>query len=240
MRLIVEEGNSGDRQMALDETMLILLSKDLIPETVRLWNFKPTTLSLGRFLAVKDWVNEEVLSQYGFPLVRRFTGGGPALHDENGEITWSVVLKGNDMMKAYQLISKALIHALSKFGLKGEFSPINDVIVEGKKIVGMAGAIKRNSILVHGTFMYDTNLEYMKVIKSPKVKEVERGEAKARVTTLSILLGYKVSRKEALNALIEGFESIFNLEDGELTDLEKDISESLRFKYTNPQWTYLR
>ncbi len=48
MRLIIEGGNSGDRQMALDEAMLILLSQGLIEETVRLWNFSPTTLTLGR------------------------------------------------------------------------------------------------------------------------------------------------------------------------------------------------
>ena len=240
MRLIIEGGNSGDRQMALDEAMLILLSQDLIEETVRLWNFSPTTLTLGRFLAVKDWVNEEELNKLRIPLVRRFTGGGPALHDENGEITWSVAIKGDDMVKVYKKVSEALIIALSKFGLKGEFVPINDVIVNGKKVVGMAGAIRRGAILVHGTFMYATNLEFMNVIKSPKVKEVQRGTPKARVTTISELLGYKVSRSEALNSLIEGFSSVFKLEEGELTPLESDLSEQLKWKYSNPRWTYLR
>jgi lipoate-protein ligase A len=240
MRLIIEGGNSGDRQMALDEAMLILLSQGLIEETVRLWNFSPTTLTLGRFLAVKDWVNEEELNKFKIPLVRRFTGGGPALHDENGEITWSVAVKGDDMVKVYKKVSEALTLALSKFGLKGEFAPINDVVVNGKKVVGMAGAIRRGAILVHGTFMYATNLEYMSVIKSPKVKEVQRGTPKARVTTISELLGYKVSRNEALNSLIEGFSTVFKLEEGELTPLEVDLSEQLRWKYSNPMWTYLR
>jgi lipoate-protein ligase A len=240
MRLIIEGGNSGDRQMALDEAMLILLSQGLIEETVRLWNFSPTTLTLGRFLAVKDWVNEEELNKLKIPLVRRFTGGGPALHDENGEITWSVAVKGDDMVKVYKKVSEALTLALNKFGLKGEFVPINDVVVNGKKVVGMAGAIRRGAILVHGTFMYATNLEYMGVIKSPKVKEVQRGTPKARVTTISELLGYKVSRNEALNSLIEGFSTVFKLEEGELTPLEVDLSEQLRWKYSNPMWTYLR
>lgn len=240
MRLIIEGGNPGDRQMALDETMLILLSRDLIPETVRLWSFSPTTLTIGRFLAVRDWVNEEELKRFNIPLIRRFTGGGPALHDENGEITWSVCIKGNDLMKAYEMIGKALVHAFSIFGLKAEFAPINDVVIEGKKVVGMAGAMRRGAILVHGTFMYDTNVEYMSVIKMPKAKEAQRGPAKARVATISSLLGRKVSRKEALEALIEGFSSVFKLEDGELTDLEKEISGELSYKYRSKEWTYLR
>lgn len=240
MRLIIDSFAPGERQMGLDETMLILHSQGVIPDTVRLWGFKPTTLTLGRFLAVKDWVNEDELKKFGFPLIRRFTGGGPALHDENGEITWSVVVKSNDMMSIYKTIGDALVRALSRFGLKGEFSPINDITVEGKKVVGMAGAIKRGSVLVHGTFMYATNPDYMKVIKSPKVKEEVRGSPKVRVVTISALLSSNVKKEEALEALIEGFSSVFKLEEEELTSLEIEFTEALKFKYTNPKWTYLR
>lgn len=63
MRLILEPGFPGERQMAVDETMLILLSQGVIDETVRLWNFSPTTLSIGRFLRVEDWVNLELLKE---------------------------------------------------------------------------------------------------------------------------------------------------------------------------------
>ncbi|BCU69099.1 lipoate--protein ligase family protein [Stygiolobus caldivivus] len=240
MRLIREGGNPADRQMALDETMLILLDKDIIPETVRLWNFSPTTLSIGRFLAVKDWVNEDLLAKYSIPLVRRFTGGGPALHDENGEITWTVALKVDDMMKAYRVIAEGLILAIREFGLKGEFTPINDVVIEGKKVVGMAGAMKKNAVIVHGTFMFDTNVDLMEVIKSPPVKEKERGKPKTRITTISAILGEKVSREKALGALLKGFSEVFNLEDGGLTELEYEVSNQLRWKYNNPKWNYVR
>jgi len=86
------------------------------------------------------------ITRAGIRLVRRFTGGGPALHDENGEITWTVVMKGDDMMSAYRAIGRALVKALEELGLKGEFIPINDVVVGGKKIVGMAGARRRNGV----------------------------------------------------------------------------------------------
>ena len=226
--------------MALDETMLILHSQNIIPDTVRIWGFKPTTLSIGRFLSVKDWVDEEELKRFNFPLIRRFTGGGPTLHDENGEITWTVVLHGEDLLSVYKMVSEALIKAISHFGLKASFSPINDITIDGKKVVGMAGAIKKKSILVHGTFMYATNLDFMKVIKSPKVKEEVRGEAKSRVATISSLLGYRVKKEEAIQALIEGFSSVFKLEEGSLTELEIELANSLKFKYTNEKWTYLR
>ncbi|MCI2413648.1 MAG: lipoate--protein ligase family protein [Candidatus Aramenus sp.] len=240
MRLIIEGGNPGERQMALDEAMLILASNNLVEETVRLWNFSPTTLTIGRFLAVRDWVNEEERKKLGIPLIRRFTGGGPALHDERGEVTWSVLMKGVDVMEAYRQIGSALVKAIGLLGLKAEFSPINDVTVMGKKVVGMAGAKKRDAVLVHGTFMFSTYLGYMKVIKSPEAKVKERGSPEGRVSNLSALLGSEISRREAVEALIEGFSSEFKLRDGELTELEVELSSQLKFKYTNERWTYLR
>lgn len=226
--------------MALDETMLILHSDNLVPDTVRIWCFKPTTVTIGRFLAVNDWINEEELKKQGIPLIRRFTGGGAVLHDENGELTWSIVVKGNNVEKTYELASRAIIHAIGLFGLKAEFKPVNDIIVEGKKITGMAGARKKDSILVHGTLMYNTDINKLTVLKTPKPKEAERGTPVARVTTLTRMLGYEVKREEVLKALIEGFNTILSLEDSKLIELELELTKQLKYKYSNPAWTYWR
>jgi lipoate-protein ligase A len=238
VRVILEGGNRPERQMALDEAMLILISKDLIPQTLRLWTFSPTTLSIGRFLAVQDWVDMAEITRAGIRLVRRFTGGGPALHDENGEITWTVVMKGDDMMSAYRAIGRALVKALEELGLKGEFIPINDVVVGGKKIVGMAGARRRNGILVHGTFMYSTDLSLLRCIKVPKEKEVVRGKPETRVTTVSLSLGREVKKEEAMMALLKGFEALGELKVDQLTELEEDLAEQLKYKYSNDAWTF--
>jgi len=240
LRLIIEEGSPGSRQMALDEVMLVLVSRGISEETLRLWNFSPTTLSLGRFLAVNDWVNTEKLRELKLPLIRRFTGGGPALHDERGEITWTIALRNADMMKAYGLAGKALVRAIGEFGLRGEFTPINDVVVEGKKVVGMAGAQSGNGVIVHGTFMFSTDLSLMSVIKVPKPKELARGSPTSRVSTISLILGREVTRDEVLEALLKGFSSVFSLKDGELSDLEIDLAKRFEYKYTNDKWTYVR
>ncbi|QKQ99179.1 lipoate--protein ligase family protein [Metallosphaera tengchongensis] len=240
MRLIIEQGHPGQRQMALDEAVLILLSHDLVEETVRFWNFSPTTLSIGRFLSVRDWVNLDLLEKYKVPLIRRFTGGGPALHDERGEITWSVALRTGSVESAYQQIGEALVRSLKIMGLEGIFTPINDVVVNDKKVVGMAGAQRHNAVIVHGTFMFNTNLSLMSLIKVPKPKEMERGSASARVTNLSSLLGREVKREEALNALMKGFSEVFPLSQGELTTLELELARQLSYKYTNDKWTFLR
>lgn len=238
MRLVISGGGKGESQMALDEALLLLASHEVVPPTVRLWNFSPTTLSIGRFLAYEDWVNDEARKNLDIPVVRRFTGGGPALHDEDGEITWTIVGKYS-MIEAYQVAGRAIERACRVLGVEAEFTPINDVEVQKKKICGMAGASRRGFTLVHGTFMFDTDLSKLSVIRQPTVKESVRGRPSARVTTISNVLGRKVSRDEAMDALLEGF-SFLNLEEGEISTLERDVARELEFKYSSTGWLKLR
>ncbi len=238
MRLVISGGDKGENQMALDEAMLILASHKLVPPTVRFWNFSPTTLSIGRFLAYHDWVNEEERAKLSIPVVRRFTGGGPALHDEEGEITWSI-LGEFSMEEGYEIAGRGIVKACKVLGVEAKFTPINDVEVEGKKITGMAGATRRGFTLVHGTFMYDTDLQKLAVIRQPSVKENVRGKPSVRVTTISALLGSKVKREEAMDALMEGF-SWLGLKEDEVSYLEKDLAKELSFKYSNQKWLMIR
>jgi len=238
MRLIISGGASGEEQMAMDESMLILLSNGLLEPTVRIWNFLPTTLSIGRFLAYEDWVDEGKRLELSIPVVRRFTGGGPALHDEKGEITWTIV--GNfSMTEGYEIAGKSIVNAARELGVSATFTPINDVEAEGKKICGMAGATRRRATLIHGTFMFNTDLSMLSVIRLPSAKESVRGRPSSRVTTISLLLGRRVSREEALTAIINGF-SWLGLKEGNTTQIERDLAKELSFKYGNEKWTKIR
>ncbi|MEM4373162.1 MAG: hypothetical protein QXS59_08950 [Metallosphaera sp.] len=77
-------------------------------------------------------------------------------------------------------------------------------------------------------------------IHHPRSKELVRGTPSSRVSNLSLLLNRKVSREEALNALLSGFLSVFEAEKGELTPLEIELSKQLSYKYTNDKWTFVR
>ena len=239
MKLVLDlEGRDPYWQMAIDEASLILRAYDMVDDFVRLWVFKPTTLSIGKFQSYKATVNEERAKELGLLVVRRFTGGGAVVHDYQGEVTWTIVTKGRSMEEVYRIAGEALIKALKEFGLKGEFAPINDVVVNGKKIVGMAGATRRGAVLVHGTFMYATRLDYLSALKLPKEKEQVRGRPEERVTTLSLALGREVSREEAVKALVKGF--CEGCQEASLSGAVLELANELRWKYSNWGWTTWR
>ncbi len=247
-RLLIDEGNAS-WQMALDEALLILRGRNRAPDTIRLYVMKPSAVTIGYFQKVSESVNLAYVEEMGIPVVRRITGGGAVLHDEKGEVTYSVITSTSkvpdNILESYRMICEGIIRALESFGLEAEFSPVNDVLVEGKKISGSAQARVQDAVLQHGTLMYDTNLENLsRALIVPKEKLISHGVTRieGRVTTISRLLGRKVTREETIKALKEGFERALNieLEEGELSDEELNLAKRLEKKYRSREWNFRR
>ncbi|MEM2137331.1 MAG: biotin/lipoate A/B protein ligase family protein [Candidatus Methanomethylicia archaeon] len=240
---------NGYLQMAIDESILTHRCEGKVPNTVRFYQFYPSAVTIGYFQSIFEEVYLDYCSSNGIDVVRRITGGGAVFHDENGEITYSVVAGVNDVprdiVECYGYICNGLIYALERFGLKGEFKPLNDVVVYGRKISGSAQTRRREAILQHGTFMYSTNMyELVNSLKIVPEKLRDKGvqTMEERVVTISKALGRTVSRDEALKSLIYGFEKAFNcrFEVSELTESEWKLAEKLaKEKYSVREWNYM-
>lgn len=240
---------NGYLQMAIDEAILIHRCEGKVPNTIRFYQFCPSAVTIGYFQSIFEEVYLDYCSSNGIDVVRRITGGGAVFHDENGEITYSVVAGINDVprdiIESYGYVCNGLIYALENFGLKGEFKPLNDVVVFGKKISGSAQTRRREAILQHGTFMYSTDIgklvNSLKVVPE-KLKDKGVQALEERVITLSKALNRSVSRDEVLKALIDGFKKAINVEFTvcELTESEWDLAKKLaEEKYSRREWNYM-
>ena len=236
-------------QMAIDEAIMRARIEGRVPDTVRLYVFKPSSVTIGRFQSVKHDVNLEKAKELSIPVVRRITGGGSVFHDEYGEITYSVVI-GEDyhpalknIQESYRFLAGPLVDALKDLGLNAEFSGLNDIVVNGKKISGSAQTRRKGVILQHGTFMYSTRLEVLaSVLKVSKEKLKDKGVRSIyeRVTTVE-REGIKLSREEAYELLKNSFFRAFPLEVGELTDYELELAEKLiEERYGNEKWNLMK
>jgi lipoate-protein ligase A len=248
VRLIIDEGD-GFYNMAMDETLLYLRALGKSPSTLRLYVFTPSTISIGYFQSLADSVNMEQAKRLKVPIVRRISGGGSVYHDSDGEITYSIVTSldeiPSDYVDSFRYLSAGIIEAAKSLGLPAEFKPLNDGVVYGKKFSGNARARKLGAVLQHGTFMYATDLRILSsLLKAPKEKMAGKSIKTIydRVTTLSIALGKRITRSEALKALIDGFRKALNveLERGTYTKEELVLANSLKWKYISSEWTRLR
>ncbi|WP_456396376.1 lipoate--protein ligase family protein [Thermococcus sp.] len=249
MRFIPLIAAGPEVQMAIDEAIMRARIEGKVPDTVRLYVFRPSSITIGRFQSVRHDVNLERCRELGIPVVRRITGGGSVFHDEFGEITYSVIA-GEELHPAlknveesYRHLAGPLVDALRELGLDAGFSGLNDIVANGKKISGSAQTRRRGVILQHGTFMYSTRLDILvSVLRASRVKLKDKGVRSIweRVTTVEGE-GIRLSRDEAYGLLMRKFFEAFPLEEGRLTDYELELAEKLiEERYGNPEWNEMR
>jgi len=249
LRVVLDlEGRDVYWQMAIDEALLTLRSRGEIDDTLRIYRFKPSAVTIGYFQKIREAVNLEFLDENGIQYTRRITGGGSVYHDTSGELTYSIVLsiRGvlTDVLESYRVICNSLVYALRKLGVSADFIPINDIVVHGKKISGSAQTRRAGFLLQHGTLMYATDLNILeKALIAPREKLESKGvkSIRDRVITLRDIIG-EVDVNVLVEYLVEGFSKTLSAEIyyDELSERELRVASELVSKYKSFEWVFKR
>jgi len=250
-RLIDMRIENAPTQMAIDEAIAMARLRYDTPNTIRLYRWNPSGVSIGYFQNIEKEVNLQNCKKYGVDVIRRITGGGAVYHDYNGEITYSLVAPENDpkmphdILESYQVICSAIIHGLKYIDVESEFKPVNDIIAGGKKISGNAQTRRHGVVLQHGTILVDTDIHRMfEVLRVSEAKISDKliKAVEDRVTNIRRYLDTDISFQEVHDALVRGFEETFDIElvPGKLTREEDDYVKQLYDKYTSKEWVFQR
>src|SRR5271157_312172 len=164
-RIIELEGHDAYFNMAADEAICeAVASKKALP-TIRFYTWGPSAVSIGHFQSMHDEVDVAKCKRRGIDYVRRKTGGGAVYHDEYGELTYSIIaqqeLFPKGIIESYKVVCGWVVNALSTLGIDAKFAPINDIIVDGKKISGNAQSRNKGMLIQHGTILHSLNMENM-------------------------------------------------------------------------------
>jgi lipoate-protein ligase A len=242
-RLIRFEYRDAAMNMALDEAISNGIERSTSPPTIRFYGWKPSAVSIGRFQSLVDEVDIAECNDLGIEMVRRRTGGGAVYHDTEGEITYSLIapegLMPRDISTAYQEICGFVVSALAALGVDAQFSPINDILVGGKKISGSAQSRRHSVFLQHGTLLLELDAKKMfKVLRVARAKIAGKDvlAAEQRVTCLRV--HSDASKTEILAELEKAFTSGKQFSHGswsgmELGEADRLVSE----RYANKDWT---
>ncbi len=238
-------------QMAIDEAIAIARLRYQTPNTIRLYRWNPSAVSIGYFQSIEKEVNLSNCEKYGVDIIRRITGGGAVYHDYNGEITYSLVAPEidptmpNDILESYRVICGAIANGLKYIDVEAEFKPVNDITAGGKKISGNAQTRRHGVVLQHGTVLVDSDLHRMfEVLRVSEAKISDKliKAVEDRVTNIRRYLGSDISFLRVHDALIQGFEESFDidLKPGDLTVDEEKLVKQLHEKYSSKEWVYQR
>jgi lipoate---protein ligase len=247
-RLIEFQKNNGAMQMAIDEAILISRAKNSVPNTLRFYAWNPRAITVGFFQDIDEEVDKAQAEKMKVDIVRRYTGGGAVFHDQ--EITYSIIVSekdvSDDIVESYRQICAGVINGLREIGLDAQFSPINDILINNKKISGNAQTRKMGVVLQHGTILMDIDVKKMfSLLKVPdeKIKDKLIKNVEERVTSIYSQLNKKVDLKEMERALSLGFEKTFKIKllPSDLSRQEIEQAEKLyREKYLSKKWNYWR
>jgi lipoate-protein ligase A len=249
-RLIPLETHNAFMNMAIDEAILTARIENLVPNTIRFYQWNPSAISIGKNQNINEQVYPDAVANFRVDVVRRTSGGGAVYHDQKGEITYSITAKtrniGLDFTSVYEKIYSSITDSLRLLGITADFVEGNtkncpNLTVIGKKISGSAQTVKRETIQQHGTILLDINLKRM--FKLLRLKDIDCGLAakigKRKITSIKNELKHDISTKTVTNALEQGFRAILkiNIKHDKLTFNEKTLAKKLyEKKYLTKDW----
>ncbi|MDE1860796.1 MAG: lipoate--protein ligase family protein [Candidatus Micrarchaeota archaeon] len=245
-RIIELQSNTAAMNMAIDDAVARFVKQGSSKPTIRFYTWKPSAVSIGRFQSLEHEVNVKRCEGLGIDYVRRITGGGAVYHDSGGEITYSVIgpetMFPKGIRESYSCICQWVIKGLSNIGIWAEFAPINDILVEGKKISGNAQTRRNGILLQHGTVLYDLNIKKMfGVLKVSKAKISDKMIKNVEDRVTSVIRHRPVSSRELYNALLKGFTEGKEYEMGVISKEEMEFADELAENtYSSKEWNFSR
>ncbi len=249
-RLLKTGYSNAYRNMAIDKAILYAHSKGIVPPTVRFYQWNPPAISIGYFQSLEREVDIEKCHSMGIDYVRRITGGGAVYHDK--ELTYSIVITEDhpkipsNILDSYHRICGAIIKGLQNIGINSRYSPINDIVVDNKKLSGNAQTRKYRTVLQHGTILMDVDVDTMfTLLKVPdeKIKDKFIANVKDRVTSIKNITERDIGFNELADALKKGFEEEFDIKlvEDKLTEEEEELAKDFEENhFSKKEWNYLR
>jgi len=260
-RLILDDDCPGTRNMAVDESIMLAMSRKEVPPTFRLYGWNPPAVSVGYFQDLEREIDLERCGNLGIDWVRRPTGGRAVLHEN--EVTYSVVvaediLRGS-VLETYLKLSRGLVAALRALGADAlvasgdvrrsggsaacfDAPSSYEIVCDGKKVVGSAQTRQNGIILQHGSvpLAFDA-VRAAGVLRfdSDKARDRVAASLGRKATGLTQVLRRRVTVVEVREALVGGISRAMGLEmrPGALTPAEeKEALRLEREKYSSPDW----
>lgn len=198
-----------------------------------MWQVAPTVI-FGRNQLIDDEVNLEYCRSHGIETFRRKSGGG-CVYADMGNIMLSYITKDEHVNLTFNRYINLIVHVLRKAGINATASGRNDILIEGRKVSGNAFYHIPGRSIVHGTMLYDTDMENMTGAITPADRKLVSKGVKSVRQHIALL-------KDHTGMTLDEFKAFTreNLCDRELTLAKEDIRniEKIEQEYLTDEFIY--
>ena len=182
-----------------------------------LWRNRPAVI-IGLNQNTYSEVNLDYLNSHGITLARRVTGGGAVYHDLQN-MNYTIIGRNPS--------PQPMVDALRSLGVPAEQTGRNDIFVEGRKVSGYARRVSHNQEIIHGTLMYDVDLDTLTHVldtQGSKMQAKGISSVKSRVANLKEYL----PQFKSLDELQAALQEILSAGDGQMPLSAEQVAEVRR------------
>jgi len=247
MILFEHDSKSAAFWFAAEEYIVRFLRPD--KPVLMLWS-TDDTIMIGANQVTEAECDLAYAKSSGIEVVRRSSGGG-AIFTDRGALQVSVICpyETNDDMKTVvqENLAEPVIEALGRCGASASFEGRNDIMIEGKKVSGVAQYVKEGYIVSHCSLLFSTDLEKLeKCLKVDREKIATKAIASVRSRVINItdfiavqdIVNFRTILLVSYSELIKASRGV---EYKKFPDSDADaICVIMHKKYMNPEWTFGR
>ncbi len=232
------------------EAVAMAVDRGLSPNTLVLCSPSSPYVCIGYHQDLEQEVDVEFCREAGLPIIRRGQGGGAVYLDSN-QVFYQYVLRKESRLASgsvedfFRRLLSVTVSVYRELGLNAEYKPINDVVVNGKKISGNgAGELGSTRILV-GNVILDIDYDMMaRVLRVPDEKFRDKMAKSMRewVTSLRRELGFKPSYRRIKELVVRACEEELGVrvvEDGPSGEELRIWKEEVKPKHLSEDWLYM-
>ena len=252
-RLIVDENSYADFSVSVSPAIEKAVVKGEAPPTVYLNIFDVDSITIGVNEDPEQALDLEFCSENGISFRRRPNGGGPVYAGAGSAFLVFFLPTSHPEVpettaEAFPKVLTAFAETLAqRYGFPAEYRPLNDVQVEGRKLVPTSLKIENGVMtfrIVINVKPIDTELAG-KIMPMPpeKVKDKVLKDMTSRFTCLEREAGKPIDtaeleamvREATIHAFGEG-----TLEKGAVIDIERGYADEFRAEYESDDWLFAK
>lgn len=234
MKYVALPENIGERKLTFHLAMEEYVARKLPQnEYFFMWQVQPTVI-FGRNQLIENEVNIDYCRNHHINTFRRKSGGG-CVYADMSNIMFSYITPDENVSLTFTRYVEMVAETLRRLGVDAKASGRNDIMIDNRKVSGNAFYHIPGRSIVHGTMLYDTNMQNMVGAITPTdEKLVSKGIQSVRqhITLL----------KDHISLDIEEFKEFVkkDLCDSEITLTGNDIAgvEEIEKEYTTPEFIY--
>ncbi len=124
-----------------------------------IWQVEPSVV-FGRNQLIENEVNIDYCKKHNVQMYRRKSGGG-CVYADMSNMMLAYVTSSDQVCLTHHKYVSMVVQSLRKLGIPAEANGRNDILLNGRKVSGNAFYHIPGRSIVHGTMLWDTNMENM-------------------------------------------------------------------------------